>query len=136
MAVRAMCVPLVLAVLPAAGCGTVANLARPNPGDGRVPYGGVQRDVACLERAAADASGPVSARGPEPYPRWAGVLLCAADLPFSFVGDLLTWPYAAAYTEINRPVAVPPLLFADPPPLPAVPAAQTPPGGKPDKPDP
>ena len=37
---------------------------------------------------------------------------CAADLPFSLLGDIVTWPYTAAYTFINQPTPVPPLALA------------------------
>ncbi len=123
MAYRAICVALLLSSLPIAGCGTVANLARPYPAeDGKSPFGGVRQDVSCIKKAA---TGDV-AIGTHPksesvrHPQVAILLLCAADLPLSAVGDLVTWPYAAAYTFINQPVPVPPLTQA--PPAPAPPA--------------
>ena len=129
MTSRAIRAAVLLAALPTVGCGTVANLARPNPEEGRIPFGGVKRDVACLQGAA---TGELGARvhpksEAEPYPHWAVVLLCAADLPFTVVGDVVTCPYAVIYSFVNRPVPVPPLTFADPtaaqvPPLPLPPA--------------
>jgi hypothetical protein len=44
------------------------------------------------------------------------MLFCAVDLPFSLLGDVVTWPYTCSYTFINRPVALPPLTFTPPPP--------------------
>jgi uncharacterized protein YceK len=127
MAARATCVALLFATLPAAGCGTVANLARPNPeAGGRVPFGGVRQDVACLRRAADGEAGgrPHPKPESEHYPQLALALFCAADLPFSLVGDVVTWPYVVAYSCANRPVPVPPLMLADtpPPPPPTLPA--------------
>jgi hypothetical protein len=40
------------------------------------------------------------------------MLFCAADLPFSLIGDVLTWPYAAAYSFINQPIPTPPVTPA------------------------
>ena len=123
MAFRTIRVALLLASLPAAGCGTAANLANQKPGAGGVvPFGGVRQDVACIQQAA---NGDFCLRGhpkshSDPYPQRALMLACAVDLPFSLVGDLLTWPYTAAYTFINQPVPVPPVVIASPPP-PAIP---------------
>ena len=118
MAVRTTCVALLLAALASAGCGTVANLAQPDPGGaGPVPFGGVKRDIACLHRATGDAgSDPHS--GPEPgrSPKVSLGVLSAVDLPFTLVGDLITWPYAWGYTVVNAPVPVPPVVVADAPP--------------------
>jgi uncharacterized protein YceK len=125
MAFRTIRVALLLASLPVAGCGTVANLANQKPGAGGVaPFGGVRQDVACLQKAA---NGEVCFRGhPKSdsgqYPQRALMLFCAVDLPLSLIGDLVTWPYAVSYTYINQPVPNPPVLIADPPPPPAVPA--------------
>ena len=49
-------------------------------------------------------------------------LLCAADLPFTFVGDIVTWPYTASYTSINQPIPLPPLTRAPHLPVATVPA--------------
>lgn len=57
------------------------------------------------------------------------MLLSAADLPFSFLGDVVTWPYTAAYSFINEPVPTPPVL-----PVPDVGRPQAP--LKPEKPEP
>lgn len=114
MTSRAICVAL-LAVLPAAGCGTVANLAHTNPDEGgRVPFGGVKRDLAAMHQPPA----PVGPRAPHnsdaDYSRRTSAVWSAVDLPFSFVGDLVTWPYVRIYLIVNAPVPVPPVTFADP----------------------
>jgi uncharacterized protein YceK len=113
MAFRIMCLGLLLSTLPTAGCGTVANLARQQPGQGGVaPFGGVRHDVWCIQKAA---NGDFGVRGhpksdSEQYPRVALMALCAADLPLSLVGDVLTWPYTATYTYINQPSPLPPVM--------------------------
>jgi uncharacterized protein YceK len=99
MTVRAVHVAVLLALMPSAGCGTVANLADVRPEDGGVsPFGGVRHDVACMQNRASCCK----------------TLFCAADLPFSFVGDVVTWPYTATYTYINEPVPTPPVTQAMP----------------------
>jgi hypothetical protein len=40
------------------------------------------------------------------------MLFCAADLPFSLIGDAVTWPYTAAYSFINQPIPTPPVTHA------------------------
>jgi hypothetical protein len=52
--------------------------------------------------------------GSEQQPQVALSLLYAADLPFSFIGDVVTWPYTVSYTCINQPVPVPPVTHAKP----------------------
>lgn len=117
MTYRAICLALLPAVVPAAGCGTVSNLARPGPeGGGKAPFGGVRHDLACIQKAS---SGDLGFRGQprsesEQYPQTALVLFCAVDLPFSLIGDVVTWPYAVAYSCINEPVPVPPVALAPP----------------------
>jgi uncharacterized protein YceK len=119
MAFRAIRVALLLSTLPLAGCGTVANLARQQPGAGGVvPFGGVREDMNCIQKAS---NGEVVFRthhrsDSEQYPRRALVLFCAADLPLSFVGDIVTWPYTVTYSYINQPIPTPPVLIANPPP--------------------
>lgn len=129
MASRAICVALLLWSLPIAGCGTVANLATPNPGggSGKTPFGGVRQDMSCLQQAANGESawGICHSSESERHPQVALMLLCSADLPFTLIGDVVTWPYTAAYTCINEPVPVPPLILAPPPPVPQV-AAEKP----------
>jgi hypothetical protein len=49
---------------------------------------------------------------PEPRPQVGPLLLCAADLPLSLVGDVVTLPYTAAYSCVNQPVPVPPFVYA------------------------
>lgn len=110
MAFRAIRVGLVLASLLTAGCGTVANLVRSRPEEGgRAPFGGVKQDVSCLNRAANGELGAGAHARPETeqYPQMALVLFCAVDLPLSLIGDLVTWPYTAAYSFINQPVPTP-----------------------------
>src|SRR5689334_19660395 len=51
MTYRAICIALLLSCLPVMGCGTVSNLAHSRPGEGRVPFGGVNQDLACLQSA-------------------------------------------------------------------------------------
>lgn len=137
MTIRVLCVALGLSCLPLIGCGTTANLVRSYPDDGgKIPFGGVKQDLRVLRGPS-----PVAADGcPEPVPEckeYPGGLLkvvCAADLPFSFLGDLVTWPYVVIYRFINEPIAIPPLthvpVIAVPPapvahPLPVLPPAKT-----------
>lgn len=115
MAYRVTCFGLLLASLLTAGCGTVANLARPRPEEGgRIPFGGVRHDVSCITRAANGELGP----SPQPKsgsgqdPQLALVMLCAIDLPLSLIGDVVTWPYTAAYSFINQPVPTPRVVQA------------------------
>jgi hypothetical protein len=121
MAFRAICVALLLSSLPIAGCGTVANLARQGPEEegGMIPFGGVKQDVACIKKAE---NGEFSFRTPpnsesEPHPQVALMLLCAADVPFSLIGDVVTWPYTVAYSYINQPTPTPPITLAPTPPV-------------------
>ncbi len=121
MAYRATGIALLLASLAMAGCGTVANLAEPFPEGGKSPFGGVRHDVACIQRAANEEFGvrthPLS--DTEQCRQVALMLFCAADLPFTLIGDVVTWPYAASYTCVNQPVPLPPLVHApSPPPTP------------------
>jgi uncharacterized protein YceK len=110
MAFRATCVVLLLSSLPIAGCGTVANLVNCNPEEGGVsPFGGVRQDMECIETAANGETVVTTYTKPAPgqHPQTALMLLYAADLPFSFIGDVVTWPYTAAYSWINQPIPVP-----------------------------
>ena len=112
MALRKTRVAFVLSCFPVAGCGTVANLASHGPeGDGKIPFGGVQRDLGQLK---ATEEGPAVGTG-QNHPT-ARSLVAAADLPFSLVGDVVTWPYVAAYSFINRPVPTPPVVVVPTPP--------------------
>ncbi len=128
MTFRALCCVLLLAVLSATGCGTMANLAHSNSEEGgRIPFGGVKRDMAAIHKSSGEESGPVThrKRQSEQYPHEMLTFLCAVDLPFSLVGDLLTWAYTSAYTTVNAPT----ITFADAPatlPLPAAPLATKP----------
>lgn len=123
---RAICVAL-LAALPASGCGTVANLSHTNPEEGgRVPFGGVKRDLAALHPPAAPVGPREHDTSDANYARRTSAVWSAVDLPFSFVGDLVTWPYVRVYTIVNAPVPVPPVTFADPTGAPLQPLAPVP----------
>ena len=117
MSFRTICVALLLSSLPVAGCGTVANLARPGPeAGGKTPFGGVRQDVACIKEAA---NGDLGFRThhkseSEQYPQRALMLFCAADLPFSLLGDVVTWPFTVSYTCINQPSPLPPMPLVGP----------------------
>ena len=117
MAFRTIAAALLLAGLPIAGCGTVANLVQQRPGEGGVsPFGGVRHDVACIKQAAdgQSACGTPPPSESEQHLQTARMLFCAADLPLSLIGDVVTWPYTAAYTFINQPVPTPPVIQAPP----------------------
>ncbi len=80
------------------------------------PFGGVKQDVYCIKQAANGESGsrtqPKSAS--EQHPQVARMLFYAADLPFTLIGDAVTWPYTATYTYINQPIPNPPIILAPP----------------------
>jgi uncharacterized protein YceK len=118
MAFRSIGVALLLSSLPIAGCGTVANLARPGPNGGKIPFGGVRHDASSIEKTADGEGGCTPWSQPEQYRQVALKVFCAADLPFSFLGDVLTWPYTATYSYINQPVPIPPIRQAPPLPVP------------------
>lgn len=118
MGFRTICVALMLSSLPIAGCGTAANVVRSRPEEGgRLPFGGVQQDLWCMKKAATGEYGskPHTKSDSEQYPQMVLMLFCAMDLPFSFVGDVVTWPYTAAFTFINQPVPVPPVTIINTP---------------------
>ncbi len=120
MAFRAICIALLLSILPIAGCGTVVNLVSSRPAEGgKSPFGGVRQDECCIKKAANGEFGfrPCPKSESEQHPQVARMLLFAADLPFSLIGDLVTWPYTASYSFINQPVPTPPVTqaTADPP---------------------
>ena len=122
MASRAICVALLLSSLLIAGCGTVANQVDSSP-EGKTPFGGVRQDMSCIKKAAnGELAFKTHAKSePAQYPQAALMLFCAADLPFSLIGDVVTWPYAAAYSFINQPVPTPPVTLV-PAVLPQLPA--------------
>ena len=140
MTFRALCCVLLLSVVSATGCGTMANLAHSNSDEGgRIPFGGVKRDMAAIHNPSGNEPGPITHRKhqSEQYPHEMLTFLCAVDLPFSLVGDLLTWAYTSAYTTVNAPVPVPPITFAASPatlPLNAAPPATLPPAMPPTRP--
>lgn len=117
MSVRTAGAALLLLCAPIVGCGTVANLATPGPEEGgKLPFGGVKRDMERVKLAAnGELDRPHSAPASDHRTQVAHLLLWAADLPFSFIGDVVTWPYTAAYTYINQPtLTVPALVEAGP----------------------
>ena len=121
MAFRAICVALLFSSLPIAGCGTVANLVTSRPEEGgKSPFGGVRQDVCCIKKAAnGELDFWTHAKSEsEQHPQVAPMLFSAADLPFSLIGDVVTWPYTAAYTCINEPIPTPPVRQAPAQPLP------------------
>ncbi len=112
MAFRALGVALLLSSLPVAGCGTVANLARSRPeAGGKSPFGGLRQDVGWINKAADGEFGFGTHAKPEleQSPQVGLMLLCVADLPFSLIGDVVTWPYTATYSYINQPIPTPPV---------------------------
>jgi hypothetical protein len=119
MAFRAIRVALLLSSLPIAGCGTVANVVKPGPVGGKTPFGGVGQDVCCIQKAANGEFGcstPPESES-EQHAQVAPLLFYAADLPFTLIGDVVTWPYTASYTFINSPIPTPPVTHAPPPPV-------------------
>ena len=124
MAIRASCVALLLSSLPMAGCGTVVNLARQGPEEqgGMSPFGGIRQDVSCIKQAANGECDlklhPKSE--PDQRPQVALMLLCAADLPLTVIGDVVTWPYTVTYCYINQPTPTAPVT--QPPTPPGTPA--------------
>ena len=127
---RAIRAALLLSVLSTAGCGTVSNVVstRPEAG-GATPFGGVRQDLWCIQKASNGEWGvrTQAKSESERYPQLAVMLLCAADLPFSLVGDIVTWPYAASYSFINKPIPTPQVVLVGgnvtqlAPPAPAIP---------------
>lgn len=115
MAVRAIGVALLLASLPIAGCGTFANLARKGPEGGKSPFGGVRQDVCCLKKAEnGELNSKIASRAAsEQHPQVTRMLFYAADVPFSVIGDVVTWPYTATYSYINKPIPTPPFTQAE-----------------------
>ena len=112
MAFRAIRVALLLSSLPLAGCGTVTNLVNQKPGAGGVrPFGGVRHDVSCIQKTASEEADAKVHSQAEHDRQMARMCLYAADLPLSLLGDIVTWPYTAAYTYINEPVPVPPVII-------------------------
>lgn len=112
MAFRAICVALLLSSLTTAGCGTVANLAVTHAEEGgKTPFGGVRQDVGCIKKAVNGelAFGPHAQSESGQRPQVGLLVLCAADLPLSLMGDVLTWPYTVVYSFINQPVPTPPV---------------------------
>jgi uncharacterized protein YceK len=112
MAYRAICVTLLFSSLTTAGCGTVANLAMTRPEEGgKTPFGGVRQDVWCIRKATnGELAFETPAKpGSGQRPQVGLLILCAADLPFSLIGDVVTWPYAVVYSFINQPIPIPPV---------------------------
>lgn len=107
MTLRVVGVAFVLTALLTTGCGTMANVAMVHPdAGGKRPFGGVHHDLNHIRSPQSCQNGACAA----PHGQTSGTartLLYTADLPLSFVGDVLTWPYTAAFTWINEPVPVP-----------------------------
>ncbi len=118
MALRTIGVALLLSSMLIAGCGTVTNLVKPGSDGGACPFGGMREDVCCLKKAQKGeiCFGKTPKPESEQSPHVALMLLCAADLPFSLIGDVLTWPYTATYSYINQPIPTPPVMPVPPPP--------------------
>jgi hypothetical protein len=116
MGLRAICAALVLSSLPIAGCGTVTNLVSCSPeAGGKTPFGGVRQDVAGISKATNGEPGfRLHPESDLDHPQVVPMLFYAADLPFTLVGDVVTWPYTAAYSFINQPVPVPAVGQAPP----------------------
>lgn len=117
MTFRAICVALLLSSLLVTGCGTITNTISSRPEELKDPFGGVHRDMSCI-RKAANGDGRLRAHDStesESYPKVAVMLLCAVDLPFSLVGDVVMWPYTVAYNYVNQPVPAAPVVMAAPP---------------------
>lgn len=114
MAFRAIRIALLLWSLPVAGCGTIANLARQGSEEegGMSPFGGVKQDVSCIKKAADGECACAPCANSEQYRQAARRLFCAADLPFSLLGDVVTWPYTVTYCSINQPIPTPPVTLA------------------------
>lgn len=109
MAFRAIRIALVLSGLSLAGCGTVTNLVKQRPGEGGVsPFGGVRHDMQCITAASNEEQHGGTHTASDQVRPMARKLLWAADLPATVIGDVVTWPYTAAYTFINRPILNPP----------------------------
>lgn len=130
MTCRMTGVALLLAILPTVGCGTVANLARPGPeAGGKAPFGGVSHDMCCIRRAADGEfnTGADHSLTSGQLVQAVKVVLYALDLPLSLIADVVTWPYVVAYSVVNEPVPVPPVILATPP-GPRVTVTTAPPG--------
>jgi uncharacterized protein YceK len=134
MGFRANCVGLLLLTLPLAGCGTVQNTVFTHPDDGgKRPFGGIRQDQSCIHKAASGESvfKTDSEQPPQKQkPQAALMMLCAADMPLSLIGDVLTLPYTMTYSYINQPAPLPPITVVPAltvPPPPSVGQYQTPP---------
>ncbi len=130
MTARAIRVALLFAVVSSAGCGTAGNLVGAGPGK-KVPFGGVKRDLQCLTEVR---DGDVALRTgqewePSRHEHHLMMVLCAADLPFSLLGDVISWPYTRVYSCINEPTDYPPIQIATPTTSSSLPTAAPPPAG-------
>jgi uncharacterized protein YceK len=84
-----------LLVSTSCGCGTLCNLSGKEvwigpyaPTRGVYPFGGVENDVRWMSRFKDD-----------PLP--IGMVVPALDMPLSFVGDILTYPWTALQSLIT-----------------------------------
>jgi hypothetical protein len=85
--------------------------------------------MACIQKSESESES-------EQHPQAAPTLFYAVDLPFSLLGDVVTWPYTAAYSYINQPIPVPPVIQAPPaglPPTLGAPESKEPDKKKPEK---
>lgn len=116
MSYRMLGMALVLTSLSTVGCGTAVNLVRHGSEGGKVPFGGVQHDLDTFHETQAAA--PTTAMGDTTtlthFVNLGRRIFFVVDLPLSLIADTITWPYTSAYTFINEPVALPPILQAPP----------------------
>jgi hypothetical protein len=87
---------LALCGFSASGCGTIGNLASGNPD---VPFGGVQRDIALVEKPRETPSGI----GLVPSML---VFILPVEMSLSVVGDVVTLPLAIAMHHSDPYVSV------------------------------
>ncbi|WP_168219484.1 hypothetical protein [Limnoglobus roseus] len=91
-------------------------------GEGKIPFGGVKHDMAFVREGIGGGAGKAHhPAGSGQSPGTLAAFVCAADLPFSLVGDIVTWPYTKAYTRINEPIPYPPVTMSALPPLQGIP---------------
>lgn len=105
---RPQSIILALLLCTSSGCGTMFNLTGhepwlmgPAPTRPIVPFGGVDNDLRWMKRG-------ISEDGWEPGP----IVAAAIDVPFSFVGDLVTLPWTA-YQALRPPKTGMKLYFDD-----------------------
>ncbi len=101
MTSRAIPVAVLVAALFSSGCGTIENFATPK--DGVRTFGGVALDLQHASDLANGSTGgagsPVGSGGGTQGTTYAAMTLAIVfapflDLPFSFIGDVITYPLA------------------------------------------